>query len=279
MLYDEKFEEELTKYHDDIYGIDTNDTNEIIFPFNDKYECEFCLSDETIIKNISFEFEMPNMNEFMDENSHKLLDGTINIETYRFFGFFSFDIGDLLIYNIHKYKRGYDIINNKLRISIFSINKSLAGCNKLKFLTNNLTFANYKNISVIISINTNNIKIKKNIRDFFDNFFGKLVSRKMHYIPNMYYTFNCIDALRYIYIITTYTESEIDLIRSVSLSGINKSNELEYNDLHKIYISQNISIVAIDLLDFDMDIKLICVNMNGKSQNIKFKVVYIADEQ
>lgn len=289
MLYDEKFERELTEYHDSINydydGTDT-DTNEIIFPFDDKYSCNVCLDFGMTIKNMCIEIEMSNVNEFMDEYNHKLLDGSIII-SFNTAYLYVIGINCLLVYNIHRNKKGYEITNDKLRISIYCINGTLMSYKEFKILLDRLTFIDidHKNISAIISISNVTNKAVDVVHVFYKISCG-ISPNGMHRMIRFddkivycgYYHNRNIKNLKYIYIIVNYTENEIDFIESVSLIGFGKFHEIGYNDLHKYHISENISIIMIDTIDiYNIEKVLVCMNGNSSGRNINFKTIYLSE--
>lgn len=285
MLYDAKFENELTQYHNNLYYNNTDNTNEKIFRFDSNYICRIHFPNDVTIIHISIVFELVNMNEFIDENIHELLCKNIYLGIDP--NYIKLPIISMLMYNIHKHKPGFEIDNNKLRISIFNIDKFLPLRSNLD-IEINCKFIDCRDMSVNISTCGDYIENKDHILYFFSRLMYMMESSLDAQIvcnTNCVYSFYMSPLashrkLNCIYITVIYSENEIDLIDHISFTDYTKTYEMQYIDLHKIYVSDGISVIMIDMIDFDPMIRRGHIIMNNSffSENIKFNITMIYDE-
>lgn len=287
MLYDEIFEKELTEYHDNISGpYDCNIPNETIFSVDDKYKCEIHFDADVVIKYMCVRIDIPNMNEFMDEYGHRILDGIIYITI----GSASWNIcmNLLLVNNIQKHDRGYNIVDSKLDIPICDIDSSLSNDTIIKFRIFSLNFIDYKNISIVISVDANsNYDEGKDISLFFRkiyrNIYNNFKLRYFHAVDTKVYTCHCydMDDCKYIYIVVAHTENHIDNIQKVSLWIRGYRIDIDHIDLHKIYVNENVCIIMIDMNNVDTNNELSHVQIYVDiipQKYINFGAVFITNE-
>lgn len=293
--YDELFKKELREYNGNARCMHNYDENvgEKIFPFNNKYECNIQFQYKTIIKSMCINIDVPdgyaNIYEFIDQNSHEILTGNIRIGIRKVFSL-NIALQNLLLYNIHKYKKGYDVMTNTLRIPICNdICHSIRDADIFEiYIAKDLHFVDHKNMSVSVSIDdVHNYNKKRDISWFLNDisYIIHIDSMYMHNDNKLYYKYVNNQSSRYIYIIANCSENELDYIDRISLHNFNRTYDMQYDDIHKMDIMENTKIIMIDIKCICIDINVVryvCIYMKNNydfNQWIDFKLVCMNDDQ